>query len=121
MESPREGLAAVVFEDRIWAIGGLGQAQYLKSVEVYDPDRDEWTPGPSLATPRYCLAAAVAHGGIYALGGFSGESESEPGEPLGTLATVERLDSADGAWRPAPSMTSPREAAAAFVLQELQF
>ena len=60
MESPREGLAAVVFEDRIWAIGGLGQAQYLKSVEVYDPDRDEWTPGPSLATPRYCLAAAVA-------------------------------------------------------------
>lgn len=53
-------------------MGGSDGTQSLCSTEIYDPDTNSWTPGPSMTTCRANVGAAVVDGKLYAVGGFSG-------------------------------------------------
>ena len=66
----------MVSNNKIYAIGGFGgkENQPLKSVEVYDPKVEKWKMVPSMNEPRRALAAAVLADGIYAIGGFDGQT-----------------------------------------------
>jgi hypothetical protein len=98
MSTPREYLAAATGPDGlIYAIGGLnidasGQAQYLDTVEAYDPATRAWiSPAPqAMPTPRAELAAVTGLNGlIYAIGGANSAGE---------LSTVEAFDTSTGKW-----------------------
>lgn len=39
----RDAIAVALLGDRLIAIGGYDGVQYLKTVEQYDPDTNEWT------------------------------------------------------------------------------
>lgn len=72
--TPRHGHAAVVLEDKIYVIGGYGQTpsgnlRKLSSVEMFDPQSNQWTPVASLPVARGFLGAAAVDGRIYTLGG----------------------------------------------------
>lgn len=82
MPTPRAGLAVVVVDGVIYAIGGIacrppeGESCVASSpvglvatVEAYDPATNSWTTKASMPTPRAYLGAAAIGGVIYAAGG----------------------------------------------------
>jgi N-acetylneuraminic acid mutarotase len=100
--------AAVVFNGRLYSIGGRSGPGDFGDVDVYDPQVDKWTAGPPIV-PRGTAGAAAYCGSIYVFGGESQAARK-------TLDEVLRLDAANGAWRTAPSMPSPRNYGRAVIL-----
>ena len=59
LEQPREHTAAVTLNGKIYALAGRWEGSgELTSVEVYDPETDEWTAAPALNVARGGHAAA---------------------------------------------------------------
>ncbi|MGD6850636.1 MAG: Kelch repeat-containing protein, partial [Candidatus Bathyarchaeia archaeon] len=58
---------------RIYLLGGHGQEFFsdLSTVQVYDPENDNWTYGKLMPTGRFGLAVAVVGDKLYAFGGYS--------------------------------------------------
>ena len=53
MKSVRSGLGLSTLGDKVFAVGGYDEGgKDLKSVEVYDIEKDSWSAGPTLNTPR---------------------------------------------------------------------
>jgi len=107
MPTPRNHLAAAAADGRFFALGGRGGlagiANVTGAVEVFDPASGVWSPAPALPTPRGGIAAAVAQGCIYVLGG-----EGNAASPLGTFAENERLDPYTFVWSTAEPLPTPR-------------
>jgi hypothetical protein len=107
MSGGRQGLAATAGADgRLYAVGGdnLGA---LNRLEIYDPARDQWTPGAPMPTPRNSMG--VARGGdgrIYALGG-SGDGV------LNVFDVVEAYAPATDSWATVAPLPSRRTLVAA--------
>jgi hypothetical protein len=58
---PASDFAAASFEGALWTV--------WTDVQIFDGRR--WWLGPALGTPRYGVAAAVAGGSLYVIGGFA--------------------------------------------------
>ena len=104
--------ACVVYDDKIYAIGGLNDrtSKLYKTVEVFDlrADRRAWTELPvSMSRPRRDCAAAIVHGKICVAGGRQSDKSC--------LAACESYDIRNGVWQPMPSLSEPREHAAMVV------
>lgn len=82
--TPRGGLAATVWQDNIYVLGGLGVRSVLSSVERFDPAGDVLDATQPMNVPRENFVAVTLGDHIYAIGGRSGEGE--------VLASVEALD-----------------------------
>lgn len=52
LSSKRDAVAACLFGDKIFAIGGYDGSHYLRTVEQYDPNTNEWTTLAPLITGR---------------------------------------------------------------------
>jgi len=105
MPRPRQEMGAALGADgRIYVVGGaysFGNPLPVDDVDIYDPQTDSWSTGPSLQHPRRALAVVAAPDGrIYAIGGHSirsGLSSWLPGSPVKAWgqdlrATVETLE-----------------------------
>jgi len=69
---PRGGLAAVVYHDRIFAIGGRdANDRVLPTVEIYNASENTWQEGVSLKIARENFAAVVVQDSLYVFGGSS--------------------------------------------------
>ena len=68
LPTARTGLASVLFENQIYALGGE-TTQVSGSVDVYDVSNDSWQKRSSLPIPVTDLQAAVIGGLIYVPGG----------------------------------------------------
>jgi len=83
LEGARYGLAAVVFKDQIYAIGGLSrEAQFfndrlnrqpapLSTIEAYDPQQDRWETVARLPQAVAFASAALLGEDVYVIGGLS--------------------------------------------------
>ncbi len=97
--TPRQSLALVTANGRLYAIGGQDrQGQPLSVVEEYNPATDAWTRRADMPTPRSGSAAAVVGGKIYALGG----------QAATVLATVEEYNPATDTWTTRAALPTPR-------------
>lgn len=104
MPTPRNNLAAVVVNERIYAIGGFNGTHIFAIVEEYDPATDTWRSRAPMPTARGWLAATVVEGKIYVLGGWDGTKY---------LPTVEEYDPATDTWRRWADMPTHRYGLAA--------
>ncbi|HUR27203.1 MAG TPA: kelch repeat-containing protein [Planctomycetota bacterium] len=91
---PGEGLnapAAVIFERRLWVIGGFGTTSNVPvaDVRVYDLEKRTWSDAPPLPAARGGHAAIVFGGKIHVLGG---------GNSVSTLADHCAFDPSKRAW-----------------------
>jgi hypothetical protein len=108
MPTPRAGLAAVTFGDRLYAIGGRtgftpGSGLALPTLEAYDIDSGIWIPLTPMPIPAMDVAA-VAHGGkIYVIGGAA-----FPDPILPLLDTVQIYNVAKNTWSLGATMPTPR-------------
>lgn len=99
------GFAVVAVDGIIYAIGGEANKSIpLNTIEAYDPATDSWSTRAPMPTARNRLAAAVADGVIYAIGGQNEYSR---------LDTVEAYDPATDSWSTKSPMPTARGGLAA--------
>ncbi len=65
----RFNATAVIFNEKIYLIGGQNGERVLKEVEVYDPVQNTWDQVQDLRRDREGLSGAVFNDRIYAIGG----------------------------------------------------
>ena len=58
----------------VYAVGGFNGSLRVRTVDSYDPVKDEWCCVSSMQDRRSTLGAAVLNGLLYAVGGFDGSS-----------------------------------------------
>ncbi len=111
LDEPRTNAAAVVLGRKIFVIGGRNESgEVLQSVEVYDPDLNEWRDFPDTKRQREGAAAIILGDRLLLIGG------SDQGERA--LETVELFDVANDRWEEINEwrLDRPRVSSAAAVL-----
>jgi N-acetylneuraminic acid mutarotase len=80
---------------RIYVIGGWNGLEIHGSnlTQIYDPEKDEWTQGTPMPTPRYGMGIAAVNDILYVIGGSTGSGIL--GDEVTWLATNEKYTSAD--------------------------
>ena len=98
--------AAEVVEGRLFLIGGLGgwANNTPGSVQIYDPETDEWVIGPRMPYPGGSVATAEIEGRVYVAGGIVADSTTRRAAVLDPVAMT---------WSPLPDMPIGRNHAAA--------
>ena len=105
MPSPRSNFALVASGDRLYALGGAGDA----TVFAYDPGEQAWETLDAPAETARIGAAAVAHDGlIYLIGGVIDNAAT---------ARVDVFDPDSASWRRAADLPDARASVAAAVYQ----
>lgn len=59
---------------KVYAVGGFNGSLRVRTVDVYDGVRDQWSGVPSMQERRSTLGAAVLGDLLYAVGGFDGST-----------------------------------------------
>lgn len=66
----RESHSSIVAIDKIFTMGGSGTGgEDLRSMEIYDPAKNVWTPGTPMLEARAHFHTGTVNGFVYALGG----------------------------------------------------
>ena len=104
--------AVVAAQGKLWAIGGHSAGVLLDSVEWLDPlaADAQWQEEAALQLPfgRLGMAAAVAGGRLYILGGYGGaQSQQERQEQLASVLSIDLVEHGTG-WRQEPPMLTGR-------------
>ena len=125
MPTPRQGMAVVVVDGRIYAIGGWGGWPELSTVEVYDPATNAWAttvpvtfatmaagtaakPLAPMPTARDDFGFGVVNGIIYTVGGDTNAFDAVLGIPCCTTV-VEAYDPVANTWTTKASMPTMRD------------
>lgn len=58
----------------VYAVGGFNGSLRVRTVDVYDGVKDQWTSIASMQERRSTLGAAVLNDLLYAVGGFDGST-----------------------------------------------
>lgn len=102
---PRRYLTAEAVGGRVYVVGGYDSTGALSpNLEIYDPEADAVTLGPSLPTPRYFASSAVLDGRIYVVGGSLMRGDSP------TSSVVEIYDVGAKSGTPGPPLSVARQA-----------
>lgn len=98
-----QGASAVPISGSFLVAGGcLGDGSATDVVELYDPEEDVWTRGPTLPEPVCGFALVDLQGRVYLLGGRSGS------DPATASDRVWRYDREGGEWTEAGRMPLAR-------------
>ena len=108
---------AIAYDNKIFVLGGLGWDDLgdtivsHHSIEIYDPELDEWTLGPRMTQPRQYHKAVVLNDRIYAIGGRNGNA---------FVKSVENLDllNPNAIWKPTSEMLTQKYFFGATVLNK---
>ena len=105
----RGGAASVVYQNKIYNIGGNTQGHNGGAVawfDRYDPATGNWEILPDAPNARDHFAAVVVNGKLIAAGG---RQTTQPNPFLNTIAAVDIYDFASGEWSTAPNpLPTPR-------------
>jgi DNA-binding CsgD family transcriptional regulator len=99
MPTPRDRLAVVAHNGRIYAIGGETASGITGLVEIYLPEEDSWVRGADKPLPVANVGAAVLDGRIYVPGGSLSD-----GQISNQLEVYDPSADAPGTWVPASPM-----------------
>lgn len=72
MSTRRSGLSCVVYQNKLYAIGGFNGAARLNTGEKYDPITNNWSSIKEMSTPRSNFGIEVIDDMIFVIGGFDG-------------------------------------------------
>lgn len=74
----------------VYAIGGFNGSLRVRTVDSYDPAKDQWACVASMQDRRSTLGSAVLSGLLYAVGGFDGSTGTgRPGLQNGSFLSEE--------------------------------
>ncbi len=100
LQTSRGHVHAVVLDGKIWVLAGRSGNSAFRTVEIYDPATNTFSPGPAMDSVRSGHAAEVVNGKIVVAGG------EVPG-PNRLARTAEVFDPATEQWSflPDPTVT----------------
>ena len=97
MQTARVGAGVEVMDGKLYAIGGKDEnGNKLRSVECYDPAKNQWEQLPTMGTKRWGAGVAVMDHRLYVIGGANGAER-------GQLPTVEVYDPQKRQWSEVPT------------------
>jgi len=99
MPTPRDRLAVVAHNGRIYAIGGESASGIAGLVEIYLPEEDSWVRGADKPLPVANVGAAVLDGRIYVPGGSLSD-----GQTSNRLEVYDPSADVPGTWASASPM-----------------
>nr|UZH44864.1 kelch-like protein [Carassius gibelio]WEX30254.1 Kelch-like protein 3-A [Carassius gibelio] len=67
-------VGVVFMAGKVYAVGGFNGSLRVRTVDVYDGLKDQWSSVPSMQERRSTLGAAVLGDLLYAVGGFDGST-----------------------------------------------
>lgn len=70
----RVHVGVVYMGGMVYAVGGFNGSLRVRTVDAYDPVKEEWCCVSSMQDRRSTLGAAVLNGLLYAVGGFDGST-----------------------------------------------
>jgi N-acetylneuraminic acid mutarotase len=101
------------------AIGNRIYAVLELTVFEYDAAADRWTDRKApLPVKRHHYGVAAADGKVYAIGGCTGENETDPHNPI---ADVHAFDPATGKWTTKAPLPAPRRNLSAVAIDGLVY
>ncbi len=114
MPRARFGHCAVIYQDRVWMIGGKNQFGIsISKVDCFNLKTGQWESESSeLRHPRYNAAAAVYRDKIFVIGGQNDRQ---------ILNSVEYYDSEKREWKDWTPLPFPREGANALVFDSVLY
>lgn len=80
MPIKRSRAGCIMYEDKIYLIGGYNGQSRTRAVDIYDPSTDEWTSGINMHVRRGTLGVGYMNDKIYAIGGYDGNIGLMSGE-----------------------------------------
>lgn len=89
MKTKRCRLGLSGLNGKLYAAGGYDSAQFLSSVERYDPIKNEWEYVASMNVKRSRMALVTCNTKLYAIGGYDGTMN---------LSSVEMYDPDKNQW-----------------------
>ena len=95
---PRSVAGVAALDGLLYVIGGFDGNNYLRDVDVYDPQTNSWTPVCPLNDKRSAASVAVMKGRIFAMGGFNDQF----------MSSVEVYDPTINQWSYVQDMSIPR-------------
>ena len=101
-------VSTVSFEGKIFALGGRTSDQpgRLSTVEVYQPELNQWSPVAEMTVARSDFATVVLEDNIFAIGGFDG---------FQYLDSIEKYNPKTGSWAIVGHLETPRQGASSIV------
>jgi len=114
MPRARFGHCSVVYQDRVWLIGGKSQFNSsISEIDCYNLITGQWEPNASqLLHARYNAAATVYQDKIFVIGGQNDRQ---------LLSSVEYYDPGDKKWKEWTPLLYPREGANAVVFNSILY
>ncbi|MEK7729177.1 MAG: kelch repeat-containing protein [candidate division KSB1 bacterium] len=76
MKKARGNMAAAIFKNKLWALGGSVQEGLTEAVESYDPSKNIWLEEMPLTFPRELHAAVMNDNKLYIVGGLNAEKKA---------------------------------------------
>lgn len=102
-DCPPENPACSASPVRLFVMGGIGGlGRTVDTVDIYDPEEEAWSAGPSLPEKRHHPAAAGWGGLVYLSGGSTSATDWTPLDNFWVLAPTE------SSWGPLPAMPEGR-------------
>ncbi|XP_055081036.1 kelch-like protein 20 [Periophthalmus magnuspinnatus] len=111
MKKRRSRAGAAALEGKLYVCGGHDGQSSLDSVEIFNPDLNQWTSICSMRVARCKLGMVAFNGRIFAVGGKLGHLQNS------TLKSVESFDPKEDEWCPSMSMQSERSSFGIAVLE----
>eukprot|EP00062_Callorhinchus_milii_P006532 gi/632947347/ref/XP_007889003.1/ PREDICTED: kelch-like protein 1 [Callorhinchus milii] len=116
MSKRRGGVGVATCDGFLYAVGGHDApasnhcSRLSDCVERYDPKTDTWTTVASLSVPRDAVGVCLLGDGLYAVGGYDGQTY---------LNTMESYDPQTNEWIQAASLNIGRAGACVIVVKQL--
>jgi len=101
MPTARSGLTSVLYNGKVYCIGGNNAYNTLGTVEIYDIVNNTWSTGTPIPTARMALTSVLYNNKIYCIGGYNDN---------GSLNTVEIYDIVNNTWSTGKPMPTARYA-----------
>lgn len=108
MKQERSGHSSVLLNDSIYVAGGKNNKTILDTVERFDLRESQWYPCKPMTEKRSLFSLVCVANNLYAIGGVNN----------GAMHTAEKYDPVADKWTTIESMSTPRVAAAAVVLND---
>lgn len=102
MPTPRTGLSAAIVDSKLYVVGGCGEnyplseCKALSTVEVYDPQTNNWSTLTPLLTPRHSFSLGIYGTQLIAAGGSSSTGLSQNGNDI--VKSIDIYDLVANEW-----------------------
>jgi hypothetical protein len=111
LSAPVDWPGVVALGGELWVVGGLRPEpgnEAVDTVEVYDPEQDQWHLGPTLPVPLEHAAVAADDRTVYVVGGKTGPKDAKVVQDKVWMLAEDRQS-----WTELDSLPEPRFAGAA--------